>query len=118
MAISSRFDPASLRQGQRKQSELQETQDSFATTNGVGAQANDKNLSRTSGSRMAMDRARNELLKNNPDEDTAAIEWMKAFSYSPIANEASRMAGWYLPVFPRNAPSLLASDFREVSNTV
>ena len=87
MAISSRFDPASLRQGQRKQSELQETQDSFATTNGVGAQANDKNLSRTSGSRMAMDRARNELLKNNPDEDTAAIEWMKAFSYSPIANE-------------------------------
>ena len=95
MALSSRFDPAALRQGQRRQAELQETQDSFATTNGVGNQAKDKNLSRTSGNRMAFDRARNELLKNDPNEDMAAMEWMKAFSYSPEAemwNEA-KMSG-------------------------
>jgi len=83
MAISSRFDPVSLSQGQRTKAQLQETQDSFATTNGVGGQANQKNLSRTSGNRMAFDRARNELLKSNPEEDAAQIEWMKAFSYSP-----------------------------------
>ena len=32
---------------------------------------------------MAFDRARAELLKNNPEEDQAALDWMKAFSYSP-----------------------------------
>ena len=34
---------------------------------------------------MAMDRARAELLSNDPDEDAKTIEWMKAFSYSPEA---------------------------------
>jgi len=95
MAISSRFDPGALRQGQRRQAELRETQDSFATTNGVGEQAKEKNLSRSSGNRMAFDRARNELLKNNPDEDAAQIEWMKAFSFSPEAESwnTAKMSG-------------------------
>jgi len=104
MAISSRFDPGSLRQGQRRQAELQETQDSFATTNGVGGQAKDKNLSRTSGTRMAFDRARSELLKNNPDEDSAAMEWMKAFSYSPEAE------GWNNAKMSGNNPYINSGE--------
>ena len=36
---------------------------------------------------MAFDRARAELLKNNPEEDQAALDWMKAFAYSPEAEQ-------------------------------
>ena len=83
MAIRQNYDGRALRDGLRIREELKETPDTFGTRNKVGTQSNDKNLSR--GSRMAFDRARAELLKNNPDEDQAALDWMKAFSYSPEA---------------------------------
>ena len=81
MAIKQNYDGRALRDGLRIREELKETPDTFGTRNKVGTQSNDKNLSR--GSRMAFDRARAELLKNNPDEDQAALDWMKAFSFSP-----------------------------------
>ena len=81
MAIRNNFNGRAIRDGLRIRNELQETPDTFGTRNSVGAQSNEKNLSK--GSRMAFDRARNELLKRNADEDAATIEWMKAFSYSP-----------------------------------
>lgn len=83
MAIKQNYDGRALRDGLRIREELKETPDTFGTRNKVGTQSNDKNLSR--GSRMAFDRARAELLKNNPDEDQAALDWMKAFAYSPEA---------------------------------
>ena len=85
MAIKQNYDGRALRDGLRIREELKETPDTFATRDGVGVQSNDKNLSR--GSRMAFDRARAELLRNNPDEDQAALDWMKAFSYSPEAEK-------------------------------
>ena len=85
MAIKQNYDGRALRDGLRIREELKETPDTFGTRNKVGTQSNDKNLSR--GSRMAFDRARAELLKNNPDEDQAALDWMKAFSYSPEAEQ-------------------------------
>ena len=81
MAIRNNFNGRAIRDGLRIREELKETPDTFGTRNSVGTQSNDKNLSR--GSRMAMDRARDQLLKSNPDEDAATIEWMKAFSFSP-----------------------------------
>lgn len=81
MAIKQNYDGRALRDGLRIREELKETPDTFGTRNKVGTQSNDKNLSR--GSRMAFDRARAELLKNNPEEDQAALDWMKAFSFSP-----------------------------------
>ena len=81
MAITNNYDGRALRDGLRVREELKETPDTFGTRNKVGTQSNDKNLSR--GSRMAFDRARAELLKQNPEEDQAALEWMKAFSFSP-----------------------------------
>ena len=83
MAIKQNYDGRALRDGLRIREELKETPDTFGTRNKVGTQSNDKNLSR--GSRMAFDRARAELLKNNPDEDQAALDWMKAFAFSPEA---------------------------------
>ena len=83
MAISNNFSGRAIRDGLRIREELKETPDTFGTRNSVGAQSNDKNLSR--GNRMAFDRARAELLRANPDEDAATIDWMKAFSYSPEA---------------------------------
>lgn len=83
MAIKQNYDGRALRDGLRIREELKETPDTFGTRNKVGTQSNDKNLSR--GSRMAFDRARAELLKNNPEEDQAALDWMKAFAYSPEA---------------------------------
>ena len=85
MAIKQNYDGRALRDGLRIREELKETPDTFGTRNKVGTQSNDKNLSR--GSRMAFDRARAELLRNNPDEDQAALDWMKAFSYSPEAEK-------------------------------
>ena len=81
MALSHKFDGRAIRDGLRIREELKETPDTFGTRNSVGAQSNDKNLSK--GNRMAFDRARSELLKANPEEDQATIEWMKAFSFSP-----------------------------------
>ena len=81
MAIRNNFNGRAIRDGLRIREELKETPDTFGTRNSVGTQSNDKNLSR--GSRMAMDRARDQLLKGNADEDAATIEWMKAFSFSP-----------------------------------
>ena len=81
MAIKQNYDGRALRDGLRIREELKETPDTFGTRNKVGTQSSDKNLSR--GSRMAFDRARAELLKNNPEEDQAALDWMKAFSFSP-----------------------------------
>ena len=83
MAIKQNYDGRALRDGLRIREELKETPDTFGTRNKVGTQSNDKNLSR--GSRMAFDRARAELLKNNPEEDQAALDWMKAFAFSPEA---------------------------------
>ena len=83
MAIKQNYDGRALRDGLRIREELKETPDTFGTRNKVGTQSNDKNLSR--GSRMAFDGARAELLKNNPDEDQAALDWMKAFAFSPEA---------------------------------
>lgn len=85
MAIRQNYDGRALRDGLRIREELKETPDTFGTRNKVGTQSNDKNLSR--GSRMAFDRARAELLRNNPDEDQAALDWMKAFSFSPEAEQ-------------------------------
>ena len=85
MAIKQNYDGRALRDGLRIREELKETPDTFGTRNKVGTQSNDKNLSR--GSRMAFDRARAELLKNNPEEDQAALDWMKAFSFSPRYGE-------------------------------
>ena len=81
MALGNNFDGRAIRDGMRIREELKETPDTFGTRNKVGAQSNDKNLSR--GNRMAFDRAREQLLRNNPEEDQATMEWMKAFSYSP-----------------------------------
>ena len=85
MAIKQNYDGRALRDGLRIREELKETPDTFGTRNKVGTQSNDKNLSR--GSRMAFDRARAEILKNNPEEDQAALDWMKAFAYSPEAEK-------------------------------
>ena len=81
MAIRNNFNGRAIRDGLRIKEELKETPDTFGTRNSVGAQSNKKNLSK--GTRMAFDRARSELLRENPEEDRATIEWMKAFSYSP-----------------------------------
>lgn len=90
MAMKTNFDSRAIFDGLKTKERLRETPDTFGTRNKVGQQSNNKNLD-ASGNRMAMDRARNELLRNNPDEDAQTIEWMKAFSFSPEAemwNEA------------------------------
>lgn len=90
MALSNKFDSRAIFDGLKTKERLRETPDTFGTRNKVGQQSNPKSLD-TGSNRMAMDRARNELLRNNPDEDAQTIEWMKAFSFSPEAemwNEA------------------------------
>ena len=61
-------------------------EDTFSTINNVGRQTNTKNLSEN-GNRRASDRIRNEILRNDPEEDAAQGEWMKAFGYAPQASE-------------------------------
>ena len=90
MALSNKFDSRAIFDGLKTKERLRETPDTFGTRNKVAQQSNNKRLDQ-SGNRMAMDRARNELLTNDPNEDAATIEWMKAFSFSPEAemwNEA------------------------------
>ena len=82
MALNSRFDSRAIFDGLKTKERLSETPDTFGTRNKVAQQSNNKNLDQN-GNRMAMDRARAELLKNDPNEDAQTIEWMKAFSYSP-----------------------------------
>ena len=84
MALGDRFDSRAIFDGLKTKEKLRETPDTFGTRNKVGQQTNPKSLDRN-GNRMAMDRARAELLSNDPDEDAKTIEWMKAFSYSPEA---------------------------------
>ena len=90
MALGDRFDSRAIFDGLKTKEKLRETPDTFGTRNKVAQQSGNKYLDQNSN-RMAMDRARAELLKNDPDEDSKTIEWMKAFSYSPEAegwNEA------------------------------
>ena len=84
MALGDRFDSRAIFDGLKTKEKLRETPDTFGTRNKVGQQTNPKSLDRN-GNRMAMDRARAELLSNDPDEDAKTIEWMKAFSFSPEA---------------------------------
>ena len=84
MAIGNKFDTRAIFDGLKTKERLRETPDTFGTRNKVAQQSNNKKLD-TSSNRMAMDRARNELLQQDPNEDAATIEWMKAFSFSPEA---------------------------------
>ena len=90
MALKQNFDKRAIFDGLKTKDRLSETPDTFGTRNSVAQQSNSKNLSQN-GNRMAVDRIRNETLKNNPEEDQATIEWMKAYSFSPLANEPG---GW------------------------
>lgn len=85
MALGNSFDPQAIFEGMRTRDKLRDTPDTFGTRNGVAQQSNNKNLS--TGSRMSIDRIRNETLRQNPDEDQATIQWMQAFGYSPQAAE-------------------------------
>ena len=89
MALGNSFDPQAIFEGMRTRDKLRDTPDTFGTRNGVAQQSNTKNLSK--GQRMATDWLRNETLRNNPEEDQGTITWMKAFGYSPVANEPG---GW------------------------
>lgn len=85
MALGNSFDPQAIFEGMRTRDKLRDTPDTFGTRNGVAQQSNNKNLS--TGSRMSIDRLRNETLRSNPDEDQATIKWMQAFGYSPQSGE-------------------------------